>query len=240
LLRKDDRQNQVLREISLTRGVNKYAEGSCLIEMGDTRVHCTATVDNRVPSWLRDSNQGWVTAEYGMLPRATAERTQREVGQRRGRSLEIQRMIGRSLRAIVDLHALGERTIRIDCDVLQADGGTRTAAITGGYVALAEACEYLRDNDLIKRRPLRDQVAAVSVGLVAGEQLLDVCYEEDARASVDMNIVMTGQGGVVEVQATAEGAPFTVTQLGELIALAQMGLKEIFAQQRAVLGDIGG
>lgn len=223
----------------MTRGINKYAEGSCLIEMGDTQVHCTATVDDRVPPWLRDSDQGWVTAEYGMLPRATAERTHREVVQRRGRSLEIQRMIGRSLRSIVDLHALSERTIRIDCDVLQADGGTRTAAITGGYVALAEACKHLRDNNIIRRWPLRDQVAAVSVGLVAGEQLLDLCYEEDAQASVDMNLVMTAQGQVVEVQATAEGAPFSVTQLGELIALAQKGLKEIFAQQQEVLGDIG-
>ncbi len=240
MLRKDERNNQDIREVKMTRGVNKYAEGSCLIEMGDTQVHCTATVEDRVPAWLRNSDQGWVTAEYGMLPRATTERTTREVMQRRGRSLEIQRLVGRSLRAIVDLHALGERTIYIDCDVLQADGGTRSAAITGAYVALAEACQYLRDNNLIKSWPLRDQVAASSVGLVAGEQLLDLCYEEDSRAAVDMNIVMTARGQVVEVQATAEGAPFSVTQLSQLIALAQAGLKELVAQQKQVLGDIGG
>lgn len=239
MLRKDGRGNDELREVRMTRGVNQHAEGSCLIEVGATRVHCTASVEDRVPRWLRDADQGWVTAEYGMLPRATLERTTREVGQRRGRSLEIQRMIGRGLRAIADLHALGERTIYVDCDVLQADGGTRTAAITGGYVALAEACQHLCDKDLIKRWPLRDPVAAISVGLVAGEKLLDLCYQEDMAASVDMNIVMTARGQLVEVQAGAEGAPFTVTQLGELIALAQKGLKELFAKQQEVLGDIG-
>ena len=239
MLRKDGRSDDELREIRLTRGINQHAEGSCLIEVGDTRVHCTASVAERLPAWLRDRGQGWVTAEYGMLPRATAERTPRDVGQRRGRSLEIQRMIGRVLRAITDLHALGERTIYIDCDVLQADGGTRTAAVTAGYVALAEACQYLRDHNLVKRWPLRDQVAGISLGLVAGEKLLDLCYEEDAAASVDMNIVMTSRGQLVEVQAGAEGAPFSVTELGELIALAHKGLKELFAKQQEVLGDIG-
>ena len=239
MLRKDGRENDELREVCITPGISKHAEGSCLIAVGDTRVHCTASVENRVPRWLRDADQGWVTAEYGMLPRAGSERSPREVGQRRGRSLEIQRMIGRGLRAITDLHALGERTIYIDCDVLQADGGTRTAAITAGYVALAEACQHLRDNNRVKRWPLRDQVAALSVGLVAGEKLLDLSYEEDTAASVDMNTVMTARGQLVEVQAAAEGAPFTTTQLGELIALAHKGLKELFARQQEALGDIG-
>ena len=242
MLRKDERANDDLRPVTMTRGVNKYAEGSCLIEVGDTRVYCTASVEERVPRWLRNSDQGWVTADYGMLPRATAERTVREAtrAQRRGRTMEIERLIGRSLRAVVDLHALGERTIQIDCDVLQADGGTRTAAITGAYVALAEASQRLRQNKLIRSWPLRDQVAAVSVGLVGGEMLLDLCYEEDSQASVDMNMVMTAAGRIVEVQATAEGAPFAVTQLGKLIAIAQKGIKELLSCQQQTLGDIGG
>ncbi len=242
MLRKDSRANDDLRPVTMTRGINKYAEGSCLIEVGDTRVYCTASVEERVPRWLRNSDQGWVTADYGMLPRATAERTVREATrpQRRGRTMEIERLIGRSLRAVVDLHALGERTIQIDCDVLQADGGTRTAAITGAYVALAEASQRLRQNKLIRSWPLRDQVAAVSVGLVGGEMLLDLCYEEDSQASVDMNMVMTAAGRIVEVQATAEGAPFAVTQLGKLIAIAQKGIKELLSCQQQTLGDIGG
>ncbi len=242
MLRKDERANDDLRPVTMTRGVNKYAEGSCLIEVGDTRVYCTASVEERVPRWLRNSDQGWVTADYGMLPRATAERTVREAtrAQRRGRTMEIERLIGRSLRAVVDLHALGERTIQIDCDVLQADGGTRTAAITGAYVALAEASQRLRQNKLIRSWPLRDQVAAVSVGLVGGEMLLDLCYEEDSQASVDMNMVMTATGRIVEVQATAEGVPFAVTQLGKLIAIAQKGIKELLSCQQQTLGDIGG
>ena len=240
--RKNGRTNDDLRPVTMTRGISKYAEGSCLIEVGDTRIHCTASVDDRVPMWLRNSGQGWVTADYGMLPRATAERTVREAtrAQRRGRSMEIERLIGRSLRAVVDLHALGERTIQIDCDVLQADGGTRTAAVTGAYIALAEASNHLRENKLIRRWPLRDQVAAVSVGLVGGEMLLDLSYEEDSQASVDMNIVMTADGRIVEVQATAEGAPFAVTQLGKLIAIAQKGIKELLVYQHQALGDIGG
>ncbi len=242
MLRKDERANDDLRPVTMTRGINKYAEGSCLIEVGDTRVYCTASVEERVPRWLRNSDQGWVTADYGMLPRATAERTVREAtrAQRRGRTMEIERLIGRSLRAVVDLHALGERTIQIDCDVLQADGGTRTAAITGAYVALAEASQRLRQNKLIRSWPLRDQVAAVSVGLVGGEMLLDLCYEEDSQASVDMNMVMTATGRIVEVQATAEGVPFAVTQLGKLIAIAQKGIKELLSCQQQTLGDIGG
>ncbi len=240
LLRKDGRGNQDLRDCTITRGVNKYAEGSCLIEVGDTKVYCTATVEDKVPRWLIEMEQGWVTAEYSMLPRSTRERTAREAatGRQSGRTLEIQRLIGRALRAVVDLRALGQRTVQLDCDVLQADGGTRTASITGAYVALAEACLYLQSKNLVRRWPLTDQVAAVSVGIVAGEQLLDLCYEEDFRAAVDLNLVMCASGNLVEVQATAEGAPFTIPQLGELINLGQRGLKQLFAIQKQVLPEI--
>ncbi len=240
MLRIDGRDNEDLRDLSISRSISKYAEGSCLIEMGDTVVHCTATVDDRVPAWLVDSHQGWVTAEYGMLPRATTERSPREAtrGQRSGRSQEISRLIGRCLRAVVDLHRLGQRAIQLDCDVLQADGGTRTAAITGAYVALAEACGYLREKKLLKSWPLRDQVAAISLGLVSGELLLDLCYEEDSRAAVDMNLVMTASGYVVEVQATAEGAPFSVKQMDQMLALGRQGLTAIFAKQEEALADL--
>ena len=240
LLRIDGRGNEDLRDFIITRSVNKYAEGSCRIEMGDTIVYCTATVDERVPGWLVNSQQGWVTAEYEMLPRATNERSPREAtrGQRSGRSQEIGRLIGRCLRAVVDLHRLGQRAIQLDCDVLQADGGTRTAAITGAYVALAEACSYLREKKLVKSWPLRDQVAAVSVGLVSGELLLDLCYEEDSRAAVDMNLVMTASGYLVEVQATAEGAPFSTKQMEQMLALGGQGLTDIFAKQEEVLASL--
>jgi len=240
LLRIDGRNNGDLRDLTITRDINKYAEGSCQIQMGNTIVYCTATVEDRIPRWLLDSQQGWVTADYGMLPRATKERSLRESkrGYRTGRTQEIERLIGRSLRAVVNLNALGERTIQLDCDVLQADGGTRTAAITAAYVALVQACSYLRETNQIKSWPLRDQVAAVSVGLVSGELLLDLCYEEDSRAAVDTNLVMTAAGNVVELQATAEGAPFTVKQMDQMIALGREGLREVFSQQKEALADL--
>ena len=240
MLRIDGRDNKDLRDLTITRDINKYAEGSCQIQMGDTIVYCTATVEDRVPRWLLDSQQGWVTADYGMLPRATKERSLRESkrGYRTGRTQEIERLIGRSLRAVVDLNALGERTIQLDCDVLQADGGTRTAAITAAYVALAQACSYLREKNQIKSWPLHNQVAAVSVGLVSGELLLDLCYEEDVRAAVDMNLVMTASGNVVELQATAEGAPFTIEQMNGMIALGREGLSRVFRQQKEALADL--
>ena len=240
MLRIDGRDNKDLRDLTITRDVNKYAEGSCRIQMGDTIVYCTASVEDRVPRWLADSQQGWVTADYGMLPRATKERSRRESkrGYRTGRTQEIERLIGRSLRAVVDLNALGERTIQLDCDVLQADGGTRTAAITAAYVALAQACSYLREKNQVKNWPLRDQVAAISVGLVSGELLLDLCYEEDSRAAVDMNLVMTASGNVVELQATAEGAPFTVKQMDQMVALGREGLSRVFSQQKEALPDL--
>ncbi len=240
MLRIDGRNNEDLRDLTITRDVNKYAEGSCRLQIGDTIVYCTATVENRVPRWLADSQQGWVTADYGMLPRSTKERSRREskLGYRSGRTQEIERLIGRSLRAVVNLNALGERTIQLDCDVLQADGGTRTAAITAAYVALAQACSHLREKNQIRSWPLQDQVAAVSVGLVSGELLLDLCYEEDSRAAVDMNLVMTAAGNVVEVQATAEGAPFTVEQMNEMVALGREGLSEVFSQQQEALADL--
>jgi len=240
LLRIDGRDNNDLRDLTITRDISKYAEGSCQIQMGDTIVYCTATVEDRVPRWLLDSQQGWVTADYGMLPRATQERSQRESkrGYRLGRTQEIERLIGRSLRAIVNLNALGERTIQLDCDVLQADGGTRTAAITAAYVALAQACSYLREKNQIKSWPLHEQVAAISIGLVSGELLLDLCYEEDVRAAVDMNLVMTASGNVVELQATAEGAPFTVKQMNEMVALGREGLAEVFNCQDQAIADL--
>ena len=240
MLRIDGRDNKDLRDLTITRDVNKYAEGSCRIQMGDTIVYCTATVEDRVPRWLVDSQQGWVTADYGMLPRSTKERSRREskLGYRSGRTQEIERLIGRSLRAVVNLNALGERTIQLDCDVLQADGGTRTAAITAAYVALAQACSHLREKNQIRSWPLRDQVAAVSIGVVSGELLLDLCYEEDSRAAVDMNLVMTAAGNVVELQATAEGTPFTVEQMNEMIALGREGLGKVFSQQQEALADL--
>ncbi len=240
MLRIDGRDNNNLRDLTITRDISKYAEGSCQIQMGDTIVYCTATVEDRVPRWLLGSQQGWVTADYGMLPRATQERSQRESkrGYRLGRTQEIERLIGRSLRAVVNLNALGERTIQLDCDVLQADGGTRTAAITAAYVALAQTCSYLRETNQLKSWPLHEQVAAISIGLVSGEFLLDLCYEEDRRAAVDMNLVMTAAGNVVEVQATAEGAPFTVEQMNEMVALGREGLAEVFNCQDQAIADL--
>ncbi len=240
MLRKDGRDNESLRDCVITLGVSKYAEGSCLIAMGDTQVQCTATVQEQVPRWRQDAEEGWVTGEYAMLPRATSERTDREShrGHRQGRSMEIERLIGRSLRAVTDLKALGPRTILVDCDVLQADGGTRCASITGGYVALAQACRWLMNKKRVKTWPLTAQVAAISLGLVAGELMLDLAYEEDSRAAVDMNLVMTSRGGVVEVQATAEGEPFSVGQLGQMMTLGQKGLKQLLALQAEALAGL--
>ncbi len=214
-----------------------YAEGSALIEMGQTRVICTASLDESVPRFRRNTGQGWLTAEYAMLPRATQQRTQRETGRGgpSGRTHEIQRLIGRSLRAVCDLSRLGERTLTIDCDVLQADGGTRTAAITGAYVAFSLACQRLQRAGVITKSPVKDQIAAVSVGLVEGTPLLDLKYDEDSRAGVDMNVVCTGAGRFVEVQGTAEGEAFTREEMDALLALASRGLAQLFAAQREAI-----
>jgi ribonuclease PH len=222
----------------MTPGYLLTPEGSVLIEVGNTRVLCAASIEDSVPAFLRNSGRGWVTAEYSMLPRATAERNTREVtkGRPSGRTMEIQRLIGRSLRAVVDMDALGERAIIVDCDVLQADGGTRTASITGGYVALALAVKKMLDFGQLKRNPLRDQVAATSVGILQNEALLDLCYDEDSQAEVDMNVVMTGAGEFVELQATGEKATFLDDRLAEMIALARTGVTELLHVQRQALG----
>ena len=227
-----------LRPVRIQRNYTRHAEGSVLIEFGDTRVICTASVEEKVPGFLRDRRQGWVTAEYGMLPRATNTRTDREAarGKQTGRTQEIQRLIGRSLRAVIDLDKLGERTIQIDCDVIQADGGTRTAGITGAFVALHDAVATLRQRGLITHDPVRDFVAAVSVGIYEGVPVLDLDYAEDSTCDTDMNVVMTGSGGFVEVQGTAEGAPFSQAQMDVLMVLAQRGIRELIAKQRAALG----
>jgi ribonuclease PH len=237
-MRPSGRAPDHLRTVTLEPGVSKYAEGSCLARFGDTHVLCTASVTQRVPAWLRDSGRGWVTAEYGMLPRATAERTDREAarGRQTGRTQEIQRLIGRSLRAVTDLPALAEMQVRIDCDVLQADGGTRTASITGGYVALYMACRRLVDLGLLKAVPLTDQVAAVSCGICDGVSVLDLDYQEDSGAEADANFVFTGSGAIVEVQGTAEQRPFTEAQLLELVALARCGVQQLVDLQRQALG----
>jgi ribonuclease PH len=237
-MRPSARQPDQLRPIRLTRGYTRHAEGSVLAEFGDTRVLCTASVEDRVPPFLKGQGQGWVTAEYGMLPRATSERTQREAarGKQGGRTLEIQRLIGRSLRAALDLSAVGERTITLDCDVLQADGGTRTAAITGAWVALHDAIAGLRARGLLASDPMRCQVAAVSVGVVGGVPVLDLDYAEDAGAHTDMNLVMDGEGRFIEVQGTAEGVPFSRVELDALLDLGAAGIGEIQRLQRAVLG----
>jgi ribonuclease PH len=233
-MRPDQRQPNQLRPLKFTTGYLLTAEGSVLIEAGNTRVLCAASIEESVPSFLRGTGKGWVTAEYSMLPRATATRTPREVskGRASGRTMEIQRLIGRSLRSVVDLTALGERSIVLDCDVLQADGGTRCAAITGAYVALASALGQLVKFGALKKSPLRDHVAAVSVGMLGGVPLLDLCYQEDSQAEVDMNIVMTGSGRFVEVQATAEKTPFDDAQLAALLALGKQGVQELVAMQR--------
>jgi ribonuclease PH len=237
-LRPSGRTADALRPVSLEAGVAKYAEGSCLAKFGDTHVLCAATVEERVPPFLRNTGKGWVTAEYGMLPRATQSRTEREAarGRQSGRTQEIQRLIGRSLRAVTDLAALGERQIRIDCDVFQADGGTRTAAVTGGWVALHQACGRLVSAGDLAALPLADSVAAISCGVVGGGAVLDLDYAEDSRALTDANFVLTGSGGIVEIQATAEGAPFDETLFAEMLRLARAGIAELTRRQRAALG----
>jgi len=237
-MRSDQRPANVLRPTTITPGFLPHAEGSVLIEAGRTKVICTASVEDRVPPFLRNSGKGWVTAEYGMLPRATNTRTQREAaaGKVGGRTQEIQRLIGRSLRAVMNLPALGERTIWIDCDVIQADGGTRTASITGAFVALALACGTLRERDAVRTIPLTDYVAAISVGIVDGEPRCDLDYVEDSGAEVDANIVMTGEGGLVEVQATAERTPLSRASLDELLGLAEAGIAELRTIQEGATG----
>ncbi len=227
-----------MREVSITRGYTKHAEGSVLIAFGDTKVLCTASVEERVPGFLKGKGQGWLTAEYGMLPRSTHTRSDREAarGKQSGRTQEIQRLIGRSLRAVTNLTALGERTIQLDCDVLQADGGTRTAAITGSFVALHDAIATLLKGGLIPASPIRDHIAAVSVGVVGGVPVLDLDYPEDSSCDTDMNVVMTGSNGFVEVQGTAEGAPFSRLEMDRLLALAELGIGELIAKQKVALG----
>jgi ribonuclease PH len=228
-----------MRAVRLEPGVAKHAEGSCLARFGDTHVLITASVENTAPPFLKGTGRGWVTAEYGMLPRATTERTRREaaVGKQSGRTQEIQRLIGRSLRAVMDLPALGERQIVIDCDVIQADGGTRTAAITGGFVALAQAVRFMTATGLVKANPIRDHVAAVSCGIADGKPVLDLDYAEDSTAHTDANFVITGAGNLVEVQATAEGAVFSEAELQELLALAKKGVSELIEAQKRALGQ---
>src|SRR5271155_2674807 len=237
-MRPSQRAANELRKVTIERAVARYAEGSCLVRFGDTHVLCAASLEDKPPPWLRGQGRGWVTAEYAMLPRATSTRTRREstTGKVSGRTQEIQRLIGRSLRAVVDLPKLGERQITIDCDVLQADGGTRTAAITGAWVALNDCLKWMTQRSILKDSPLRDHVAAVSCGIVKGEAALDLDYAEDSTAETDANFVMTGSGGLVEVQGTAEGAPFTDEQLGELLKLARKGIGELVALQKKVLG----
>jgi ribonuclease PH len=236
-MRGDGRRPDELRPVTITPNVNKYAEGSTLIKMGDTHVLCTASVEESVPPFMRGRGEGWVTAEYSMLPRSTGTRSAREASRGRlgGRTMEIQRLIGRSLRAVTDMSNLGERTIWLDCDVIQADGGTRTASITGAYVALHLALQHLLGQDLISQIPLKDAVAAVSVGMLQDIPHLDLNYPEDSTSDVDMNIVMTGSGNLIEVQGTAEGEPFSQANLLDLLALARQGINQLMEAQRAVL-----
>lgn len=233
-MRPSNRAPDELRPVTLERGVSKHAEGSCLVRFGDTHVLCTASLADQVPGWLRGGGKGWVTAEYGMLPRATNERTRREaaVGRQGGRTQEIQRLVGRSLRAVVDLVALGERQITVDCDVLQADGGTRTAAITGAWVALNDALAWMQARSMVGDNVLLDHVAAISCGIVAGEAVLDLDYAEDSTAGTDANFVMTGSGGIVEIQGTAEGAPFSEEDFVKLLALARGGIARLVDLQK--------
>ena len=233
MTRKNDRSNDEMRFVEIEVGVNKHAEGSALIKFGDTHVICTASIENHVPRWMRGSNEGWITAEYGMLPRSTHERMNRESsrGKQSGRTMEIQRLIGRSLRQAVDLKYLKDKTINIDCDVIQADGGTRTASISGACVALFEAIKNSHDD----QRAIKEYVAAVSIGLKDGRPLLDLDYEEDSSADTDLNVVMTESGGIIEIQGTAEKYPFTKDQLDEMIASASMGIKDIVSFQKSCL-----
>ena len=237
-MRPSERTPEQLRPVTLETGVNRYAEGSCLVSFGHTKVLVTASVEESLPPWLRGKGQGWVTAEYGMLPRATHTRGRREAaaGKQSGRTQEIQRLIGRSLRAVVDMKALGERQVLIDCDVIQADGGTRSAAITGAWVAMASALNYLKDEGVLKTDPILDQVAAVSCGVFADTPVLDLDYEEDSNAEADSNFVLTGSGDIVEIQATGEKRGFSRAEFDRLFVLAESGCAELFALQRAALG----
>lgn len=239
-MRSDSRKNHQMRDVKVQRNFMENAEGSVLISMGKTRVICSASIEERVPPFLKDQKRGWVTAEYSMLPRSTQTRSAREssTGRVSGRTHEIQRLIGRALRSVVDLTALGERTIWIDCDVLQADGGTRTAAITGAFICLADALKYALRNGMIDKTPLRDYLAAISVGVVHGNPMIDLCYSEDSAAEVDMNVVMTGSGKYVEIQGTAEGIPFSRDTLDLLLKLATDGINQLFDIQKKLLeGD---
>lgn len=234
----DGRTNDEIRPITITRNFTKYAEGSILIESGDTKVICNATIEDRVPHFLRGKGQGWITAEYSMLPRATEVRNHREIFRPSGRTMEIQRLIGRALRSVVDLKALGERTIWIDCDVIQADGGTRTTSITGAFLALADALKKLKDDNIIETMPINSFVAAISVGIVDGEKMLDLRFSEDSSAQVDMNVVMTEEGQIVEIQGTGESFPFSREDLDEMLDLAQKGIFELIDIQKNMLPDI--
>ena len=236
-MRPSKRTADEMRKVSLDRNVARYAEGSCLVKFGETHVLCTATLEERGPGWLRGTGKGWVTAEYSMLPRATLERTRREVtsGKPSGRTQEIQRLIGRALRAVVDLPALGEKQITLDCDVLQADGGTRTASITGAWVALHDCLKWMQSRNMLTTMPLRDHVAAISCGIYRGNPVLDLDYAEDSAAETDANFVLTGKGGIIEVQGTAEGAPFSQEELIALLDLARKGTSELVAMQKAAI-----
>jgi len=236
-MRDDGRKLNQMRKIDIKKNVMKFAEGSCMIEVGNTKVICTASAEDKVPPFLRKTGKGWVTAEYGMLPRSCQTRIRREssAGKQSGRTQEIQRLIGRSLRSVVDLEKLGERTIWIDCDVIQGDGGTRTASITGSFIALIEALLTLKKKDIIKEIPVRDYIAAVSVGIIDGKVCLDLDYEEDSKADVDMNVVMTGNGKLIEVQGTAEKTPFSKKEMDRMISLAEKGIAELIALQRKML-----
>ncbi len=236
-MRPSNRAADILRSVSLTPGFSRHAEGSCLVKFGDTHVLVTASLEEKAPPFLKGSGKGWVTAEYGMLPRSTHERMRREAaaGKQSGRTQEIQRLVGRSLRAVCDLAALGERQITLDCDVLQADGGTRTAAITGGYVALAQCVKFMTATGLVKAPILKDHVAAISCGIVKGEAVLDLDYDEDSTAETDANFVLTGSGGLVEIQGTAEGAPFTEENLTQMLRLARKGIAELIELQKQAL-----
>jgi ribonuclease PH len=237
-MRPSQRQPDQMREVRITRRYTRHAEGSVLVEFGDTKVLCTASVDEKVPGFLRGKGQGWVTAEYGMLPRSTGTRTDREAarGKQSGRTQEIQRLIGRSLRAVSDLALLGERTVVLDCDVIQADGGTRTASITGAFVAYHDAVSFLLGKQAIERTPITDFIAAVSVGVYEGVPVLDLDYAEDSACDTDMNVVMTASGGLVEVQGTAEGEPFSRREMDAMLDLAEKGIRELVAKQKTVLG----
>jgi len=240
--RSDGRKNDELRKIEFTRHYTKYAEGSVLVKSGETLIICNASVENKVPHFLRGENQGWVTAEYSLLPRSTNQRVVREIAKGRpsGRTQEIQRLIGRALRSVVDLGLLGENTIWVDCDVIQADGGTRTAALSGAFVALVDAVNYMLDKNMIKKSPLKSFLAATSVGIVDGEKLLDLSFSEDSRAQVDLNLVMTDQEEVVEIQGTAEGEPFSLDDLEQMMFLAQLGIQEIIERQKESIGELTG